>query len=148
MKKTILTLAAAATLIIGTTFTGCKSSAQKEDAAQANVQEAKQELKEVRREATAEEWNEFKSETDLKIEKNETRIAELKEKIKKQGKSLDALYEKKVDQLEQKNRDLKAKMETYGESKHSDWESFKREFNHDMDELGAAFKDLTVNNKD
>jgi hypothetical protein len=37
-------------------------------------------------------------------------------------------------------------MDTY-EKKQSDWESFKREFNHDMDELGQALKDLTVDNK-
>ena len=29
----------------------------------------------------------------------------------------------------------------------SNWESFKREFNHDMDEIGQALKDLTVDNK-
>jgi hypothetical protein len=29
----------------------------------------------------------------------------------------------------------------------TDWEKFKREFNHDMDELGKSLKDLTVNNK-
>lgn len=28
-----------------------------------------------------------------------------------------------------------------------DWESFKREFNHDVDELGQALKDLTVDNE-
>jgi len=28
-----------------------------------------------------------------------------------------------------------------------EWETFKREFNHDMDELGKALKDLTVDNK-
>ena len=27
-----------------------------------------------------------------------------------------------------------------------DWEKFKVEFNHDMEELGNAFKDLTVKN--
>jgi hypothetical protein len=29
----------------------------------------------------------------------------------------------------------------------SDWVSFKREFNHDMDEIGKAFEDLTIDNK-
>jgi len=32
-----------------------------------------------------------------------------------------------------------------GEGKEK-WEAFKTEFNRDMDELGKAFKDLTVNN--
>jgi DNA-directed RNA polymerase subunit N (RpoN/RPB10) len=33
------------------------------------------------------------------------------------------------------------------EKSQSDWEAFKREFNHDMEELGKALKDLTVDNK-
>lgn len=35
----------------------------------------------------------------------------------------------------------------YYEKSQSDWETFKREYNHDMDELGNALKDLTVDNK-
>ncbi|MBK6283604.1 MAG: hypothetical protein IPF54_14015 [Draconibacterium sp.] len=48
--------------------------------------------------------------------------------------------------LEQKNNILRAKIESY-ESNQTDWESFKREFNHDMEELGMAFKDLTSDNE-
>ena len=66
--------------------------------------------------------------------------------MKKSGKTLDAVYEQRIDTLEKKNRDLKARVDAYDKSQ-SDWESFKREFNHDMDELGQAFKDLTVDNK-
>ena len=60
---------------------------------------------------------------------------------------MDAKYVESVDALEQKNKDLKNRMDAYGANTQSDWDSFKREFNHDMDALGQAFKDLTVNNK-
>jgi len=146
MKRIILTIAVT-TFLAGTIFTGCNQATPKEEAAQENLQDAKQELKEAQKEATAEEWIAFKTETDMKIQKNEIRIAELKVKIKKQGKAFDALYQKKVDQLEQKNSDLKSRMAEYEKTTHSNWESFKREFNHDMDELGQAFTDLTVDNK-
>lgn len=66
--------------------------------------------------------------------------------MKKSGKTFDAMYEKNIMALEQKNKDLRTKISNY-ESNQSDWESFKREFNHDMDEQGQAIKDLTVNNK-
>jgi hypothetical protein len=153
LKKIISTLAIAM-LIAGTIFTGCQSSAGKEEAAQAKVKDAKQDLKEVQNEAnadaqkaaTAEEWKAFKSESEAKIKDHEIRIAELKAKMKKPGKTFDALYEKRIDALEQKNRDLKIRMEAYEKSQ-SDWESFKREFNHDMDELVQALKDITVDNK-
>ena len=46
---------------------------------------------------------------------------------------------KRIDTLEKQNNDLKTKIETYDQSQ-SNWESFKREFNHDMDELGKSFE--------
>ena len=96
--------------------------------------------------ANAEEWRVFKSDAEIKIKENEVRIGELKVKMKKSGKTFDAMYEKNIIALEQKNKDLRTKISNY-ESNQSDWEAFKREFNHDMDELGQAIKDLTVNNK-
>jgi hypothetical protein len=38
-------------------------------------------------------------------------------------------------------------MDTYKNDANSNWQSFKREFKHDTDELGQALKDFTVNNK-
>jgi len=37
-------------------------------------------------------------------------------------------------------------MDDYKQDGKENWEKFKAEFNHDMDELGKAFKDLTINN--
>jgi len=37
-------------------------------------------------------------------------------------------------------------MDTY-EKNQSDWETFELELNHDMDALGQALKDVTVDNK-
>jgi hypothetical protein len=154
MNKTIITLAITSMLVAGSVFTSCKSPAQKEDAAQAKVEDAQQDLNAAQdkadaatlKVATAEEWKIFKTESEIKIRDNEIRIAELKAKMKKPGKVFDSMYEKRIDALEQQNRDLRLRMETYEKSQ-SDWETFKAEFNHDMDELGKALKDLTVDNK-
>lgn len=154
MKKAIFIFVAATMFIAGTIFTGCQSSDQKVEDAQAKVQDAKQELNaakndasaEAQKAANAEAWKTFRSEAEVKIRANELYIAELKEKMKKSGKKLDALYAKSIDELEQKNIDLKNRIEAYDKSQ-SDWESFKREFSHDMEELGKAMKDLTVNNE-
>jgi chromosome segregation ATPase len=153
MKKILFILGTACALIAGLIFTGCQTSTQKEEAAKEKVQDAKEDLKEVQKDvsedankaASAEEWKIFRNETEIKISKNENRIAELKIKMKKPGKILDPLYEKRIDVLEQRNRDLKAKMDAY-EKNQSDWESFKREFNHDMDDLGQSLENFTVNN--
>jgi hypothetical protein len=153
MKSKIYTLAFTA-LIAGSLLTACSSDAEKEAAAKENVQDAKDELKEVREDANAEaqkvanaeEWTAFKSETDLKIKGNEVRIAELKIKLKKPGKMLDPIYAQRIETLEQKNRDLAARRDLY-EKNNSDWESFKREFNSDIDDLGKALKNFGEDNK-
>ena len=41
---------------------------------------------------------------------------------------------------------MKKRLEEYKDEGQEKWTSFKSEFNHDMDELGKAFKDLTVKN--
>jgi hypothetical protein len=147
MKKNIISHILVASLISVVIFTGCGPSTPREEDAKAEVKEAKNELNEAKRAATAEEWQAFKDESEVKIKNNEIRMAELKVKIKKSGKELDALYQNKVDALEQQNKAMKARIDTYEINRTNDWESFKREFNHDMDELGKAMKDLTVDNK-
>lgn len=39
------------------------------------------------------------------------------------------------------------RMDSYKNDTSADWESFKREFKYDMNELEKSLKDLTVNNK-
>jgi flagellar biosynthesis GTPase FlhF len=153
MKKTIYTLALT-TFIVGSVLVGCQTSTKKEleakdkvTDAQREVRDAKEELIEAKKEATAEEWQTFKNETAAKVNENENKIAELKAKMKKTGNSIDAIYAKKIEELEQKNKDIEVKVETYKNDRSSDWESFKREYNHDMTELGQALKDMTIDNK-
>jgi hypothetical protein len=153
MKKTIFTLAIA-TFAIGSIVTSCKPNTEKEQAAQENVDsakvvvtEAEEDLDEAKRAATAEEWQEFKDETNANIDDNNAKIAELKLKIKKTGKDIDNAYQKSIDTMEQKNKELKTKLDSYKNDANSDWKSFKREFKHDVDELGESLKDFTENNK-
>jgi len=154
MRKLIYSLVVTTALLGGTILTGCQTPTQKVDNAKVTVQDAKQDLKDAQKDAnaelqkiaTAEEWKIFKSESEVKIKDNEIRIAELKVKIAKPGQIFDDIYANKINTLEQKNSDLRIKMDAYEKSQ-SDWEKFKQEFNHDMDELGQALKDLTVDNK-
>lgn len=145
MKKRIFT-SVIAMFVFATAFVSCKPATKDEVEATENVKEANEEYVEAKKAATAEEWEAFKKSGDSIIAINNERIAELKLKMKKTGKTIDTKYEKSIDVLEQKNKDLKVKMETYKNDKNADWQSFKREFNHDMDNLGQAFKDLSVNN--
>lgn len=153
MKKTILSLALT-TFIAGTVLVGCKESSKKEEAVQENVQDAradlddaKEELSEAKRAATEQEWKAFKESTNATIAKNEIRIAEMKADLKKTGKNIDTEYSKKIQELEEKNKEIKNKLETYKNDANSDWQSFKKEFNDDVNDLGTSLKNFTVKNK-
>ncbi len=153
MKKSIFTLAVTA-FIAGTIFTSCDSQAEKKEAAQENVQNAKEELNDVQNNANTEaknqakdeEWTAFKAETEKKIANNETRITNLKKVNQKTGKTFDTLFEKRIDVLEQRNKELKMRIDFYAKIREG-WESFKREWNHDMDELGVSLNNVKADVK-
>jgi len=153
MKKSIFTLAVI-TCIVGTVMISCKPSTKEEKESQVkveiardNLEYAKDSLDMAKKEATEEEWKAFKNSGDSIIRINNLRIAGLKMKMKNTGTTIDVKYQKNIDAMEQKNKDLKVKMDAYKNDMKSDWQSFKREFKHDTDEIGQALKDLTVDNK-
>ena len=144
MRKSILALAAFA-LMAGAMSTSCNSSSQKVDDAQNSVKEARQDLDAANKEYLAEIEN-FRVEMAARIDANDKRIAELKANLVHEKKEARADYKKRIDALEQKNRDLKKEMDEYKATGRENWEIFKTEFNHDMDQLGQAFKDIGVRN--
>jgi len=153
MKKIMLSLAVTS-ISAGIVFSSCDSAATKEKEAQEKVTEAKDELTEVKKDANAEavrlasneEWTEFKKETEIKIADNDARIAALKSRKSKSDKLLDNLYERRIDTLEVRNKNLKMRIADFQITK-NDWEAFKREFNSDMEGLGEALKSFGENNK-
>jgi hypothetical protein len=88
------------------------------------------------------EWHEFKSDAELKISANEKKIDEFKVKIKTAGKEAKVKYDKEVVVLEQKNVELKKKINEYKYEGKDKWEEFKQGFNRDMDIVGKALKDF------
>lgn len=136
MNKSILILA----LFTVSTLIGCKSAQQKEAAAKENVANANQDLKDTQSN-NKEEWKTFKVDATSKIADNENRIAELKVKMNKPGNTFDGLYRTRIEKLEAKNTDLKSKLNKY-DGNESGWETFKGDFNRDMNEIGDNIKDL------
>jgi hypothetical protein len=41
---------------------------------------------------------------------------------------------------------MRKRLSDFNDENQKSWESFKTEFNHDMEKIGKAFKDITVNN--
>ena len=153
MKKSII-IFAITVFTVGFSFTSCKSNAEKEADATEKVDEANADLEKVEddtktdasNKANDAEWQTFKKEAGMSIDANQNRIEELTVAMNKPGSTFDASYKSTINSLKDKNEALKSKITDY-ENNQTDWDSFKREFNSDMTELGQAFKDLTVNNK-
>lgn len=149
MKKIIYSIGI--TFFATVLFTGCQPTNQKADETQADVESVKQDLEDIKNEtkqnaadlANAAEWKEYKSNSQVTIDNYETQIAQLNEEIKRSGRTIDAVYEERINALEQRNKDLKAKMEAY-ETNQSDWMTFKTEYDNNIDELGKALKDFTI----
>ena len=150
MKKSIFMLA----LIAGSLFVSCKNNEEKKADAVDGVVEASKDLNDVNAEiknealtkANDQEWQTYKMEANKTIAENETRILELQKAINKPGNTFDATYKKSINDLNDRNTSLKNRIADY-ENNQTDWESFKREFNSDMDGIGKALKNITVNNK-
>lgn len=153
MKKNIFILAISV-FIGGISLRSCKSDTDKKEDAIENVNEAKQDLKEVEADEIAdeatkandEEWQTYKVESNKTILANETRILELRNAINKPGTTFDKSYAKSINTMEEKNIALQKRIINY-ENNQTDWESFKREFNSDAEVLATTFKNFTSKNK-
>lgn len=144
MKKSIFVITASA--LIGTSIlTSCSTSAEKVENAQDKVSEATLDLDKANEEYLVDIEN-YRKETEAKIAANDKSIAEFNARIENEKNEAKADYKKKIAELEQKNSDIKKKMAEYKAEGKEKWELFKTEFGRDMDELGKAFKDLTVKN--
>lgn len=141
MKKSFFTLALTM-VMAGIILTACKSSVKKVENAQDKVLEAKQDLNIAMKDSI----QQFKKESEERISNNEKNIVEFKARIANEKKENKAKYEKKLAKLEQKNSDMKKKLADFKDEEQVKWEKFKVEYNRDMDELGKAFKDLTIKN--
>jgi len=145
MKK-INTLFITATIVATAIFTSCSSPSEKVENADAEVEVAKEDLANAEYKYSVEVEN-FKKQTDEKITANERMIADIKVSMAKDKKYATAEYKKQIAAIELKNAEMKLRMNEYKEDGNEKWESFKREFNHDMDELGHSLNAFTVNSK-
>ncbi len=151
MKKNILFLSVLI-FIGGIILSSCLSSAEKADKAKLKVEEAKYDLGVAQNDLTEaqqterNEYNQFKIEAEEKLDAHAKSVAEFKARIATEKNENKVEYENKIAELDKKNSDLKKRLDEYKEAGTDQWESFKTEFNRDMDKLGEAFKNLTVKN--
>lgn len=126
-------------------FTACNSPEKKVENAEENVMDANEDLDNANRAYIA-EIEDFKLQSIQKTEENDKAMMEFKERIKNEKQDAKNEYNQKINELEKKNTDLKKRIADYQENGKDNWETFKKEFNHDMDELGNAFGNLIKKN--
>lgn len=124
----------------------CNSAAENVADAQQNVNEANAALDEANQEYL-EDIADYRIATARDITYNDSLIVDLKARSKASGQKSDPAYEEQIADLENRNADMKKKMDEYEGDGPDNWTKFKEEFAHDMQELGSALRDLTKNNK-
>lgn len=137
-------------LVLLALMMGCtKSSDPKVANAKKSVNAVTEDVKDALTDAQAafrEEWLQFTRESETKFAANNKVIAEYKAKMTTAEGKLQAAYDKKIDMLDKKNKELKAKLDEWKDDGKSDWAQFKSELNRDLETLGNALKDFNVDN--
>lgn len=144
MKKSFGTLVISI-ILAGTVLTSCSSPADKVEDAQDNVEAAEKELAES--EAYAKDVADYRSLTEMQIAENEKNILAFNARIDSQKAEAKSEYKAKIAELDAKNSDMKKKLADFNSDNKSVWETFKKEFNADMEALAKAFVDFSTNDK-
>jgi mRNA-degrading endonuclease YafQ of YafQ-DinJ toxin-antitoxin module len=137
MKNKHLILAAIL-LIAGSLLIGCDNNREN---AKEKVKQADQAMADAQAQYDK-EWQQFKSDTELKINANQKNIDDFKSAMKTTSKKFKAKYQNEVLTLEQKNIELQKRLNDYKYEGKDNWEKFKQAFNNDIDSVGNALKGL------
>lgn len=132
----VISMLAAVVLI-----TGCNNTDQKVEETQSAVVEANRELQEANREYQA-AINQYRKETSDRIAANDSTITTFKARMANETAEVKADYEKQLATLEQKNSDMKKKLADYKAGGKEQWETFKTDFNREMNTLVEALDKL------
>jgi len=142
-------------------FSSCESHEKKVDDAYDKVKESKNTIRDtvkvyvkvekmitknkiVTKTDFIDEWTVFKNEIEDKIIASEDKIKELKAQKNTAGNK--DKFDRQVTRLEQRNNDLRKRMNDYNEEVKVKWQRFKMSMNHDIDAIDIEVKDVTINN--
>ena len=153
MKKPLLLIPALAASLFFSACTQTPTNNSEADRIEESNQEVLDETKKINdREAkensiAESEYQIFKDRSDIRIKENEIKIEKLKQRAAASDKNVQERLNKRINEIEAKNDRIKDKLAGYQQSGTAEWNAFKRELEYDMEELGAALKGLTEDNK-
>lgn len=120
------------------------SCQNKNEEAASDTEKTATEVKENATNQPKSEWTVFHEAIERNITANEERIKTLKENIRKPGTpNLDKLRAKRIDELQERNAALRARLGEYKEGvSKTDYEKFKADVQKQLDEMEKELKDL------
>lgn len=134
-------------ILAGIGLGSCRSPAVKVEDPKQYLQEAKKDTAdEVVTMSNQDEWKAFSDEAYAKIKSNENRIAELKQQVNSSHNRMYGIRDSGLDTLEMRNKELKQRIANY-QNDVNGWESFKKNYNSNMDAQVMALRNFTVNTK-
>ena len=131
--------------LAGTMLTSCQSSADKVNAAQANLDAANQKVEVANQElnqALQDSIRQFRTASEENLNANEKSIAEFRVKISKEKPGSRARDEKRLVELEQQNITMRKELDEFNDVQRDKWDSFRMRFKNDMDNHARAMKDF------
>lgn len=142
-KNTFFSLMLPVLIILLASCTTTKS--EDVDNAAKDVQDSQKELDQANEEY-AKEVAIYRSSMETSIRDNKLAIAKMTEQKSHVKEGTLKARNLEVEALKKRNDEMESRLNEYKSDNKENWKAFKREFNNDMDELGKAFKDLSVNN--
>ena len=121
-----------------------KTHEQKVETAKINVMEARQDLQQARIDSS--EYVKYKADAEAKLKENKSKISELKATMKTEGKETQTQYAKMINELDQKNTEMEHRIKEFNSDSKENWETFKFDFNKQMDELGESISETAEKN--
>jgi hypothetical protein len=138
LNKTLY-ISAIVFLLSASVFVACKSKEEKA------IEETSEAISEIPIETTtSSDWKSYKESANATIANNEARIQTLKEKIKASNTpNIDKLRQKRINELEDRNTALRAKIMEYKEENTTiDLAQLKADIQKELDDLEKALKEL------
>jgi DNA anti-recombination protein RmuC len=121
-----------------------KTHEKKVETAEINVMEARQDLQQARIDST--EYMKYKADAEVKLKENKSKISELKATMNTEGKETQTQYAKMINELDQKNSEMEHRIKEFNSDSKENWETFKFDFNKQMDELGKSISETAEKN--
>ena len=134
---------------VGLALTGCQKSDARIEEAKEKVVDARQELKEIRRDVRAdwqEDWVKFKRDNDQDVASNERRTIDLRREVAAIETRHRAKYSDRITELERRNYELRDRVNNCKDEGDVQWQAFKKSMKLDMDNLKSSLKNVTIKN--